>query len=215
MPPHSFLSDRDWRNLLREIHSGQVIPVIGPDLIRIENGSGESIPLQQALAPDLAAALGLDEPQRFTRFNDAAREFLLRGGERKELYIELGEIFDRLSVSPSSELLDLAGIHDFRLFIVGTPDPLFVQAVTRARPGFTAKKGVIRFHPAGNPNRSYEAQLSGTFESPCDLPATFAGPKLRLQRLRPPGRQPCRNTPTSFQRAMPLPSASSLSAATR
>ncbi|MFY7874258.1 MAG: hypothetical protein ACOVQM_02350, partial [Pirellula sp.] len=56
-----FLSDRDWRKLLREIHSGQVIPVIGPDLVTIA-ADGQAtdalpIPLRRFLAPQLAAAL--------------------------------------------------------------------------------------------------------------------------------------------------------------
>jgi len=46
MSERSFLSDGDWRNLLREIHSGQVIPVVGPGLVTIAaDGSSAPIPL--------------------------------------------------------------------------------------------------------------------------------------------------------------------------
>jgi hypothetical protein len=175
-----FLSDRDWRNLLREIHSGQVIPVIGPDLVTIAADGPATdappVPLHRYLAPQLAAALELDQPERFRGYNQVAREFLLNGGERKELYLELGELLDRLTIPPPPSLLSLASITDFNLFIASTPDPLTAHAVQKARPGFSLDRGVIRFHPAGNPNRSYEAPASGNIQSPCDLPETFQGP---------------------------------------
>src|SRR6185437_9988038 len=47
--------------------------------------------------------------------------------------------------------------------------------MTAMRPGFSAERGVIRFHPSGNPNRTSDAPLSGRIDSPCDLPATFSG----------------------------------------
>lgn len=180
MQNESFLSDRDWRNLLREIHSGQVIPVIGPDLVTVSpeghEASDTQVPLHQYLAPKLAAALELDHADRFGGYNEVAREFLLQGGDRKELYLALGEILDRLSFSPPTSLVSLASITDFNLFIASTPDPLTAQAVQKARPGFSLDRSVIRFHPAGNPNRSYDAPVSGSIQSPCDLPETFQGP---------------------------------------
>jgi hypothetical protein len=53
-----FLSEKDWKNLLREIHSGRVIPVVGPRLVTVDDPStGEKLPLFAHLAPRLAAAL--------------------------------------------------------------------------------------------------------------------------------------------------------------
>jgi hypothetical protein len=180
MPDESFLSDRDWRNLLREIHSGQVIPVIGPDLVTIAPETQcvdtSPIPLHRYLAPQLAKALELENPERFQGYNEVARDFLLHGGERKELYLELGEILDRLSNPPPPSLLNLASITDFNLFISSTHDPLTARAVQKTRPGFSIDRDVIRFHPAGNPNRSYDTPASGNIQSPCDLPETFQGP---------------------------------------
>lgn len=180
MANESFLTDRDWRNLLREIHSGQVIPVIGPDLVTISpDGQASDAPpiaLHRCLAPQLAEALNLDQPERFQGYNEVAREFLLYGGKREDLYLELAEILDRLSTPPPPPLVTLASISDFNLFIATTPDPLTARAVQKARPGFSLDRGVIRFHPAGNPNRSYDAPASGNIQSPCDLPETFQGP---------------------------------------
>ena len=33
----SFLSEKDWKSLLYEIHSGQVIPVVGPKLVTVDD----------------------------------------------------------------------------------------------------------------------------------------------------------------------------------
>lgn len=184
MATESFLQERDWRNLLREIHSGQVIPVIGPGMVSVDAESSGNcseqnagpVPLHEILAPRLAQALDLDEPDRFRGYNEVAREFLLRGGQRKELYLTLGEILDQQTFQPAQSLVNLASILDFNLFVAGTPDPLTALAVRQARPAFSMERGVIRFHPAGNPNRSYDAPLSGNIQSPCDLPETFSGP---------------------------------------
>jgi len=171
----SQFSDREWRTLLREIHSGNVIPVVGPGLVTITDSAGASMPLYRHLAPQVASDLGLPDPEQYTTFNAVARDFLLDGGERRELYIAVGCIMDRLQAPIPRSLLDLASITDFELFIAGTVDPLLARAVAKARPGFSLDRNVIRFHPAGNPNRSQQAPLSGSMESPCDLPARFPG----------------------------------------
>jgi hypothetical protein len=47
------LTDKDWRNLLREIHSGQVIPVIGPGLVTITDpASGAMVQLYRYRRPE-------------------------------------------------------------------------------------------------------------------------------------------------------------------
>ena len=159
------LSDRDWRNLLREIHSGNVIPVVGPGLVTVDDAARGAVPLYRHLAPQLAKDLDLPDPDRYTSFNAVARDFLYGGGERKDLYIGIGCILDELDVPPPKALLELASITDFELFISGTIDPLLTRAVAKSRPGFSPDRGVIRFHPAGNPNRSHLAPLSGNAES--------------------------------------------------
>lgn len=170
------LTDRDWRNLLREIHAGQVIPVVGPGLLTIPDESGEPVYLYRHLAPQVAKDLGLRDPSQYTTINAVARDYLLGGGKRKELYISVGYLLENLQAPPPQALLDLAGITDFELFIAGSIDPLLVRAVEQKRPGFSPKEGVIRFHPAGNPSRASQASNPGSAESRCDLPANFRGP---------------------------------------
>src|SRR6185295_14176692 len=144
LPPEP-LSERDWRDLLRLIHDHQVIPVVGPGLVTVvDPASGEQVPLHRHLAPALARGLGLENPESFVSWNDAARAHLLRGGKRGLVYDEL---LDQVKDAPSPALLALASITDFDLFISSTPDGLLAQALTRQRPGFSPKRDVIRFHP--------------------------------------------------------------------
>jgi hypothetical protein len=90
----SFLSEDDWRDLLREIHNRQVIPVVGPELVTVPdpNGTGQ-LPLYRALAPQLASRLRLplrDAP--LISLNRVACEYLLSGGSRKSMYKEYAGI---------------------------------------------------------------------------------------------------------------------------
>lgn len=170
------LPEKEWRNLLSEIHLDQVVPVVGPSLVTVESPGGARVPLHHVVAPRLAKALGLGEPESFTSCNDVARAYLLAGHERHDLYDELREIFERLDVQPPPALLELAGITDFRLFIASTPDPLLARAVAARRPGFRQDRGVIRFHPKGSATRGHDMPLSGNVAAPCDIPATFSNP---------------------------------------
>ncbi|HMO15576.1 MAG TPA: toll/interleukin-1 receptor domain-containing protein [Pirellulaceae bacterium] len=176
VPKSDFLDDREWQSLLREIHRGQVIPVVGPALVTVEDNSGESVPLNQFLAPMLAAELNVGELHPSATIHDVARQFLFSGGKRRELYICLADIVEKMNVPIPSELIELARISDFPLLISSTCDPLLVKAVEAARPGFVPERGVIRFHYKGNPGKPGSTPLSGNPESPCDLPATFRGP---------------------------------------
>ena len=56
----SFLSDKEWKNLLRYIRDGQVIPIVGPGLSTVDTGSGPHLPIDRVIAPQLAGALGLE-----------------------------------------------------------------------------------------------------------------------------------------------------------
>jgi hypothetical protein len=172
-----FLDEREWQGLLREIHRGQVIPVVGPALVTVDDQeTGETVPLIRYLAPQLADELGLGPPGPDETVSHVARQFLLSGGKRRELYISIATIVERLRLNPGAGLVDLAKITDFQLFICSTFDSMLVQALQTVRPGFLATQGVIRYHYKGNPGRPGETPLSGNPASPCDLPATFTGP---------------------------------------
>ncbi|MBP7950655.1 MAG: toll/interleukin-1 receptor domain-containing protein [Verrucomicrobiales bacterium] len=161
MSAETLLAERDWRNLLREIHARQVIPVVGPELVTVEE-NGQSVPLVQHLAPKLARQLNLSDPDSFRSVSAAARAWLLGGGDRKEVYDELRDLVDGLEVTPSPALLDLAAISDFHLYVCSSFDPFMVRALEQARPGFAAKSGSLAYHPT----------------KPADLPVTPGGPMV-------------------------------------
>ena len=143
------LSDREWRKILRDIHDGKVIPVIGPELVTVPDpATGEIVPLFQFLAPRLAEALGLPDPQRFTTVNAVACDHLLAGGSRADIYDELREILDHLDCPPNSALLDLARITDFHLIISSVFDHQLSHALKAVRPDFDPRMNALAYHPS-------------------------------------------------------------------
>lgn len=145
----STLSDRDWRKILRDIHDGKVIPVIGPELVTVTDPTSEkSLPLIQFLAPRLAAALGLLESSRFTTVNAVACAHLLSGGSRADIYDDIREILDHLAQPPSAALLDLARITDFHLIISSVFDHQLSHALKAVRPDFDPKRHTLAYHPS-------------------------------------------------------------------
>jgi hypothetical protein len=143
----SFLSEDDWRDLLREIHNRQVIPVVGPELVTVPdpNGNGQ-LPLYRTLAPQLASRLRLafkDAPP--ISLNRVACEYLLFGGPRKSIYIEMSELLEKLGASPPPALCDLASITDFDLYICCTIDSLLAAALESCRPGFRRQNHVLSY----------------------------------------------------------------------
>jgi hypothetical protein len=143
------LSERDWRKIVRDIHDGKVIPVIGPELVTLpEPETGNIISLYQYLAPRLAEVLGLSDPARYKAINAVACDYLLGGGSRADIYDELREILDHLDSPPSRTLLDLARITDFHLIISSVFDHQLSHALKAVRPDFDPRKNVLAYHPS-------------------------------------------------------------------
>ena len=57
------MSDREaaipWDQLLTDIHKRQVLPIIGPALVTLDEGSDKSVPLIDAIVPDFACQIEL------------------------------------------------------------------------------------------------------------------------------------------------------------
>jgi hypothetical protein len=142
------LEGRHWRSLLRDIHAGQVVPVIGPELVMIARADGRQVPLCCYLAEELAQRLGvaLGSDTQPT-LNDVACAWLLSGQSSKGIYDELRELVDQISIPPPQPLLDLASITDFGVYISSTFDPLLSQALQQMRPGFLPNSSSLDFHP--------------------------------------------------------------------
>jgi hypothetical protein len=148
VPSTTFLDERHWRSLLRDIHAGQVLPVIGPEVVTMPPPDGQQVPLCRHLAAELARRLGVTlAADASPTLNAVACAWLLSGQSSKGLYDELRELVDDLSVPPPRALLDLASITDFGLYISSTFDPLLGQALQQSRPGFILARGSSDFHP--------------------------------------------------------------------
>lgn len=145
------LADREWNRLVDNIHDGQVIPVVGPELVTVpdESNPGETIPLYRWFARRLCKRLDV-KPAR-DDLNAVCCEFLLQNGIRDDLYHEIRDIIrEDFDFQPNQALRDLAGIEDFNFLISTTFDPLLARALEAERSGFSAsaRQHLLSFHPS-------------------------------------------------------------------
>ncbi len=127
------LSDRQWRNLLTDIHDGQVVVVVGSEL----SAAGTEQPsLYQHMARELARRLDLDETRLPQRYNllDVSNHFLHDSqNEAEDLFRETREVLADVRWPISESLLQLAGIRDLNLFVSTTFDSLLEDALNQVR----------------------------------------------------------------------------------
>ncbi|MGH8190312.1 MAG: toll/interleukin-1 receptor domain-containing protein [Rhodanobacteraceae bacterium] len=145
--PQAFDEDA-WDDLLNYIEEHRVIPIIGPDLLRVQTDSGLR-PLYGWLAEKLAARLSVDPvglPQPLT-LNDVMCSYLGQHGRREEAYTRLRSIMRELHFEPPRPLRQLAQITDFDLFVTTTFDPLLENAVNLERYGGNPTTDVIAYSP--------------------------------------------------------------------
>lgn len=150
-----------WSRLLRDIHHRQVLPIIGPGLVTVEQ-DGRQIPFGEWLVPEFARRLNVEFRAGMT-LNRAACAHLVQKGKRKDIYQELRELVEEHAGLPVPRgLTDLAAVRDFDLFITSTFDGFLARALEQARPGWKASdRGRAAFHP----NRPVDlpSPLPGTF----------------------------------------------------
>jgi hypothetical protein len=137
-----------WDDLLNYIEERRVIPIIGPDLLRVQTDHGLR-PLYEWLAEKLAARLSVDPsvlPQPLT-LNDVVCAYLGQRGRREEAYTRLRSIMREVDFEPPLALRQLAQITDFDLYITTTFDPLLEKAVNLERYGGQPTADVIAYAP--------------------------------------------------------------------
>jgi len=128
-------TDRQWRNLLMDIEAGQVIPIVGPELILLDQESG-SPTLYQYLANELISRLSIDQQSLPPGYGllDVTALFLqdLRN-PAEELHYETRQILEERRWPTPEPLRQLAAISHFNLFVSTTFDSLLEQALQEAR----------------------------------------------------------------------------------
>ena len=148
LPAHELFDDDAWDDLLNYIEERRVIPIIGPDLLRVQTDRGLR-PLYEWLAEKLAVRLSVDPvglPQPLM-LNDVVCAYLGQRGRREEAYTRLRSIMREVEFEPPQALRQLAQITDFDLFITTTFDPLLEKAVNLERYGGQSTTEVIAYAP--------------------------------------------------------------------
>ncbi|MBI5691394.1 MAG: toll/interleukin-1 receptor domain-containing protein [Verrucomicrobia bacterium] len=145
VPP---FDDDAWEDLLNFIEEKRVIPILGPELLRVETEGGSRL-LYDWLAERLAARLGVDLGQLPPppTLNDVVCWYLAARGRREEAYTRLRTILRETNFAPPPALRQLAQITDFDLFVTTTFDPLLEQAINLERFAGAASTEVIAYAP--------------------------------------------------------------------
>ena len=128
------LPEAIWDNLLDYIQEGAVIPVIGPELVTVQE-DGVEISLYRWIALRLASDLKLPAAELREGFgiNDVVSMHLRGRGDREELYAQIHRMLRNAAPKPSESLKTLAGIPGFNLFVSLTFDSLLADAIGSAQ----------------------------------------------------------------------------------
>ena len=144
----STLDDDAWDDLLSFIEERRVIPIVGPELLRVDTPAGPKL-LYDWLAERLATKLNVDPshlPRPYT-LNDVVCLFLAARGRREEAYVRLRSVLREANFEPSATLKRLASITDFDLFVSTTFDPLLENAINLERSGGAPSVDVVSYAP--------------------------------------------------------------------
>ena len=132
-------------DLLAFIEDGRVIPVVGAELLEIEE-AGKSVPLYRVVAERLLKKYGYSaEPlpgggtlREHHELNDAVCALAAAGRRVKDFYRPINDILQKLCAeqkAPLQPYRELALIRHFDLFATATPDDLLARALDAVRHG--------------------------------------------------------------------------------
>jgi len=125
-----------WGDLLLQIEEGQVLPIVGAELLKVNVGADRPVSLYHWAAQALAEgfkipAAELPEP---CTLNDVMCS-LADQGKRHSAYSRLTAILRDAKIPVPRVLEQLAEINNFKLFISTTFDGLLAEALNRSRFG--------------------------------------------------------------------------------
>ena len=142
------LDEDAWQDLLDFIEERRVIPIVGPELLKVETETGPRL-LYDWLAEKLAAKLGVDTarlPKPYT-LNDVVCWYLSARGRREDTYTRMRAILRDTNFAPPKALRQLAQITDFDLFVSTTFDPFLENAINAERFGGAQTTEVVGYAP--------------------------------------------------------------------
>lgn len=140
--------DNIWDRLLDSLDERSVIPIVGPDLLRVDD-NGESVLLEQYLARRLALTNQLpgDNLPADRPLNYVVCQLLSQRKDRYGICDDIFQIMKEANFQPSRPLRLLAEITDFNLFVSTTFDTLMEKAINEVRFGNTAGTQGIAYSP--------------------------------------------------------------------
>jgi hypothetical protein len=153
----AFEVEEFWEDLLAFVEGGRVIPIVGAELLTIEE-SGKLIPLYRAVAERLLSRYGLSWTalpggavlRKHCELNDAVCALAAAGRRVRDLYRPTHDILQRLLAEqrePLQPLRELASIHHFDLFTTTTPDDLLARALNAVRFNGSNQTDQIEYAP--------------------------------------------------------------------
>ncbi len=142
------LDDDAWDDLLSFIEERRVIPIVGPELLRVNTDRGPRL-LLDWVSERLAGRLNVNIaqlPQPYT-LNDVVCWFLSARGRREEAYVRMRSIIKEANFEPPPALRRLAAITDFDLFVSTTFDSLLETAINLERFNGAPSTEVLSYAP--------------------------------------------------------------------
>jgi hypothetical protein len=148
LAPVATLDEDAWDDLLNYIEEKRVVPIVGPELLKVETDGGPRL-LYDWIAEKLAGKLAVDTallPANYT-LNDVVCWYLSSRGRREEAYTRLRSVLRDATFEPPKALSQLAQITDFDLFVTTTFDGLLEQAINAQRFGGAQSTEVVAYAP--------------------------------------------------------------------
>ncbi len=140
-----------WEILIQLIEEGQVIPVVGRDMLTVSDSNGPKL-LYPYLAERLAASLGVspDKLPQGEELNEVACRYITGGNRIEDIYPALKTVGSRAEAGLSipEPLLKLAAIRPLRLFVSTTFDSFLPRALNQVRFGGDAMTRVVAYSPS-------------------------------------------------------------------
>ena len=126
-----------WSRILREIERGEVVPVVGPELLETHDDQGNPVSFYELIAGKLVSELGIETEDLPPPWSLCELVYLWRKQVRdpldNELYHYIYDVVSSTQWKIPDSLRKLASIEPFRLFISTTPDNLLVDALKEQR----------------------------------------------------------------------------------
>lgn len=140
--------DNIWDWLLDCLDERCVIPIVGPDLLRVEI-DGTTTLLDQYIARRLALTNGRsgDDLPAERALNHVVCKLLRVGKDRVGISADISQIMQEAAFEPSKPLQQLAEITDFNLFVTTTFDSLLENAINQVRFGNNHGASSIAYSP--------------------------------------------------------------------